>query len=163
VDRVLVAYGTRDGGTGEVALAIGEQFTRAGFRVDVRPCARAKGPEAYRAVVCGSAVSDDGWEPGAVDYLEAHLEEILRGPTWLYERPVTVVPPVAEPTALLRSINCAEEIASFGGPLGRWSPDEPLWRLAPSCSLPDHLQEWNRVRRWAQGLADRLAAVAAMA
>lgn len=86
MERVLVAYATRRGSTGEAALAIGEQFARAGFEVDVRPCSRARGPAHYRAVVVGSAVYDGDWEPSAVSYLRRHATALASRPTWLFQR-----------------------------------------------------------------------------
>ena len=49
--RILVAYATMAGSTGDVARAVGEEIARSGVQVDVLPLGEVKGLEAYDGVV----------------------------------------------------------------------------------------------------------------
>ena len=69
MDEVLVAYATGHRSTGEVALAIGDQLTRFGLSVHLRPFERAGAAENYCALVAGCAVRNDHWEDSALEYL----------------------------------------------------------------------------------------------
>lgn len=52
--KVLVAYATRYGSTGEVAEAVGARLSEAGLAVDVRPVGEARPDDGYDAVVFGA-------------------------------------------------------------------------------------------------------------
>jgi menaquinone-dependent protoporphyrinogen oxidase len=54
--KLLVAYGTRCGSTGEIAKAIGEVLCASGFEVDVLPAKEVKSADGYSGIVLGSAV-----------------------------------------------------------------------------------------------------------
>jgi hypothetical protein len=49
-------------------LIIGEQWSRAGHRVEVRPCFTAGPAENYDAVIVGTTVDDAGWYGDAIAY-----------------------------------------------------------------------------------------------
>ncbi len=83
-DKVLVAYGSKHGMTGEIAERIGKVIRQAGFAVDVSPARAAKSPAAYGAVVLGSAVYAGFWRREAARYLRAHEAELAQRPVWLF-------------------------------------------------------------------------------
>ena len=137
-------------------MVVGEQFSRAGFRVDVRPCSRARSPVDYRAVVVGSAVYDGRWEPSAIDYLQAHSATLAGRAAWLFQRTGGTDPAVTPPLVDLPG-NVAEP-ATFSGDLGCCSADNALWRRFSHLPQSAEVSEWHRVRQWGQGLADHLRA-----
>ena len=53
--RVLVTYGSKHGGTGGLARAIGEGLVVAGHRVDVLPADKVDALDSWGAVVMGGA------------------------------------------------------------------------------------------------------------
>lgn len=55
-DKILIAYATGAGSTGEVAEAIGQELREAGAEVDVRLAKGVKEISPYRAVIVGSAI-----------------------------------------------------------------------------------------------------------
>ena len=69
--RVLVAYGTKNGATGEIAEAIGEALRQAGLEADVKPANKVRDVTPYGAVVLGSALYAGTWRRGAVRLLRA--------------------------------------------------------------------------------------------
>ncbi|GAA2104914.1 flavodoxin domain-containing protein [Microlunatus panaciterrae] len=85
MERVLAAYAARTSSTGEIALAIGEVLSRAGFHVDVRSCARAKDADHYAAVIIGSGCALGRWDDDALDYLVRHAPQLSLRPTWLFQ------------------------------------------------------------------------------
>jgi menaquinone-dependent protoporphyrinogen oxidase len=78
--KVLVAYGTKSGSTGEVAKAIGKAFREGGATVDVSPARDATGISEYGAVVVGGPILYGRWHSQAVKFVERHQEELGRIP-----------------------------------------------------------------------------------
>jgi len=59
--HVLVAYGSKMGGTAGIAELIGDALTDAGFQADVRPVAEVSQLDRYNAVVIGGALYTGHW------------------------------------------------------------------------------------------------------
>jgi hypothetical protein len=162
MDKVLVAYATGHRRTGEVALAIGEQLTRAGISVDLRSYARAGFGQRYAAVVAGCAVRNGRWEEGALAYLRSHpgLSSVR---THLFqwfpeEQPGPLDPRLGEWLA----DHEASELVTFSGTLGPWSPSRrrQLWSLMP---LTEDDLRWREIHRWAYALGTTLESQLALA
>ncbi|HUX75522.1 MAG TPA: flavodoxin domain-containing protein [Anaerolineae bacterium] len=79
-DRILVAYASRAGSTGEVAGAIGEVLCDGGATVDVRLAKGVTDVGPYRAVVVGSAIYMGGWMSEAAKFVETHRDALSRVP-----------------------------------------------------------------------------------
>jgi len=77
--RILVAYATMAGSTGDVAQAVGEEIARSGLQVDVLPLGGVKGLEAYDGVVLGGPMIM-GWHRAALGFLRKHREAFRRIP-----------------------------------------------------------------------------------
>lgn len=77
--RILVAYATMAGSTAEVAKAVGEELTKAGFQVDVLPLDQVKDVDTYAAVVVGAPMIM-GWHRSAQRFLKRHRESFKRIP-----------------------------------------------------------------------------------
>ncbi len=84
-DRILVAYASRAGSTGEVAEAIGkvladQSSANGGTAVDVRLAKDVTDVSPYRAVIVGSAVYMGQWMPEAVKFVEQNRDALGRMP-----------------------------------------------------------------------------------
>lgn len=79
-DKILVAYASRAGSTGEVAEAIGEVLCDADAAVDVRLAKDVTDVSPYRAVVVGSAIYMGRWMSEAVKFVETHRDALSRVP-----------------------------------------------------------------------------------
>jgi menaquinone-dependent protoporphyrinogen oxidase len=84
-DKILIAYASRAGSTGEVAEAIGQTLAdqssaNGGAAVDVRLAKDVTDVSAYRAVVVGSAVYMGQWMPEAVKFVERHRDALNQMP-----------------------------------------------------------------------------------
>jgi menaquinone-dependent protoporphyrinogen oxidase len=77
--RILVAYATMHGSTGEVAEAIARALRDEGASVDVRIIGQAHHLDLYHGAVIGSAIRSDSWLPEAKEFVDrnrAHLSSI---------------------------------------------------------------------------------------
>ncbi len=78
--KVLVAYATKCGSTGEVAEAIGQELRQGGVQVDVRPAKDVNEISSYGAVIVGSPIFYGKWQSQAVKFVERHKEALSRVP-----------------------------------------------------------------------------------
>ncbi len=83
-EKILVAYATRAGSTGEVAAAIGETLKALGHEVDVLPLKNVTSLAGYGAVVIGSAVRFGSWLPEAVKFVEQKRQLLRQRPLAIF-------------------------------------------------------------------------------
>lgn len=86
---VLVGYASAHGSTREIAERIGARLTELGCAADVVSLdggagVGGVGPEAYSAVVLGSAVHSRRWLPAAETYVRAHRDALAERPLWAF-------------------------------------------------------------------------------
>lgn len=77
--RILVAYDSQYGSTGEIARAIGAQLG-AQARVDVRPASAVTSLGSYAALVFGAPVQKNVMKESATTWLREHAAEVNRIP-----------------------------------------------------------------------------------
>jgi len=83
-DPILIAYATRAGSTVEIASAIGQNLSDAGYSVDVKPIKEVAGVVGYAAVILGSAIRMGHWLPEAVRFAETHRTALQAMPVALF-------------------------------------------------------------------------------
>lgn len=160
--KILVAYASRMGSTGEIALAIGEELTRLGFHVDVRACGRAPDARNYAAVVVGSGLYIGRWDKSAVDYLKQHQDDLADRPTWLFQSGPcgegAEHQQVEAPRTVLR---LATELGiappmTFGGRLERDKATGPFSRWMATGVHAGDFRDFDAIRDWARSMAAEL-------
>jgi menaquinone-dependent protoporphyrinogen IX oxidase len=77
--RILVAYATMAGSTGDVARAVGEEIAKRGLQADVLPLDEVKGLGAYDGVVVGGPMIM-GWHRAALGFLKKNRKAFQRIP-----------------------------------------------------------------------------------
>lgn len=82
--RILVAYGSRRGGTAEIAGWIGAELRKAGLHADVRPAGAVRDLAAYHAVVLGGALYGGRWHRDARRFARRHVRALRERPVWLF-------------------------------------------------------------------------------
>jgi menaquinone-dependent protoporphyrinogen oxidase len=83
VRRVLVAYGSKRGGTAEIAEAIAAAMRERGLEVDCRHAAEVSDVGAYDAVIAGGALYMFRWVREARRFVARHAHALRGRPVWM--------------------------------------------------------------------------------
>jgi menaquinone-dependent protoporphyrinogen oxidase len=160
---VLVAYGTTNGSTAEIAEAIGAALREDGFRVDVAPAADVEDVFRYQAVLLGGAVYLGRWHPDARHFARRYCTALRGRPVWLFSsgpigRPAAEqeIPPVPGAARAMRRL-WARGHATFGG---RITEETKGWiaRTAVQQGRGGDFRDFGRIREWAHAVAAELCA-----
>ena len=101
--RVLIAYASMHGSTGDVAGVIGKVLCAAGASVDILPVKQVDDLGPYRAAVIGSAVRSDRWLPEAQEFVASNRVVLSRMPTAYFLTCLTLAVSTAENLQKARS------------------------------------------------------------
>ncbi len=162
--RILVAYASMHGATGEIAQAIGEELRRTALETDVRVVDDVSDVRPYAAVILGSGIYSGHWRKEAVRFGKRHADELRKRPVWLFdsgpidasadEGKTTPVPDATNTAALVS----ARQHVTFGGQFG---PEDVGKFTQKMIGMGDKspygdFRNFDRIRRWAQGIAGEL-------
>jgi len=155
--RVLVAWGTKLGGTAEIARMIGEVLEREGYAVELAPAAEVRDASSYDAVVVGGALYANRWHRDARRFVSRNVDALRRVPVWLFSSgPLDdsadrrEIPPVSQVAALMDRVG-ARGHATFGGRLRADVKGFPAAAMAKTMS--GDWQNPERIRAWAAEVA----------
>ncbi|MGW1957864.1 flavodoxin domain-containing protein [Streptomyces sp. NPDC001920] len=81
---VLVAYGSTNGSTAEIAEAVGEVLRKEGLTAEVRPAQSVASLASYDAVVVGGGLYAGRWQKDARRFVRHHRRELVERPLWLF-------------------------------------------------------------------------------
>jgi menaquinone-dependent protoporphyrinogen oxidase len=160
--RVLVAYGSKMGGTKGLAEMVGTELEANGFRVDVMPARSVSDLAAYGAVVLGGALYSMRWHKDARWFIRKHRATLQSKPVWLFSSgPLDdsagkeEIPPVRFVKNVMR-LTHARGHMTFGGRMPADAKGFPAGSMAKNSAgdwrNPDH------VRMWAKQVAEDLHA-----
>lgn len=170
---ILVSYASRSGSTVEIAEAIGENLTKRGLAVDVRPMVEVTAVAPYQAVVAGSAVRQERWLPEAIHFLEMHQRDLSQKPVATFL--VCMALATKNPTRYQNGLRAASAWMApvrqlvnpvsegyFAGVLDLKKIEELRFRIALGAmvrlglfSEGDH-RDWDAIGKWANALPPRL-------
>jgi menaquinone-dependent protoporphyrinogen oxidase len=169
--RVLVVHASKRGSTAEIAEAIAEVLRDRGLDVDCLAAAQAGSPDAYDAVVIGSAVYMRRWRGDAKHFLRAHAHALSQRPFWIFSsgpvgdpskppNPAWLEPPRIVDRA--QQLGVREHVV-FGGRVAA-EPQGPLERAMVENTPAQYrdLRDWDEIRAWAGHIASELRAPAAV-
>ena len=162
-DEVLVAYATRNESTRGIAAAVAEVLAAAGVKARLEAVGAVGDLRAFRAVIIGGCVFEEGWMPGAHAFLAAHEHQLEAMPVWLFvsgpedplpEGVVVDVPP--DLVAVIERIS-PRDVALFAGSLQPHHVGTGLRILSKLArsSFTEH-RDWGAVERWAEQIAEEL-------
>jgi len=170
-DRILIAYASRCGSTGEVADAIGRVFSETGACVDVLRVGNVRDLAPYRAVVVGSAVHSDQWLSEASGFVIRNQEALGRLPVAYFLTCLTLTRPTEENRLkalrfvdpLHRDAPQVTPIATglFAGVLD-YDKFSFMMRMVMKIKMKERgmdegdYRDWPSIRSWAGDLAPRL-------
>ena len=153
--RVLVAYGTKMGGTQGLAEMVGSDLEDLGHTVDVLSAEDVKDIDGYEAVILGGALYYFiSWHKDARVFVKRHKSALRQRPVWLFSSgPLDdsatekEIPPIKFVKRAMEQVGARGHV-TFGGRLEEKQGNLPVgdWRN------PEH------VRRWAEQVSAELAA-----
>ena len=155
--KVLVAYATKCGSTGEIAKAIAEELAARGFTAEVKLAENVSDLSGYSAVVLGSAVRFGQWLGPGLGFA-ARYKEPLRGmPVAIFTAHIMALGESAADTAgrqayiqpVLKEITPAA-VAFFAGksdPAKLTFVEKTVGRIVGSPE--GDLRDWTKIRAWA--------------
>ncbi len=155
--RVLVAWGSKRGGTEGIARTIASALAADGFDVEAAPAGRVRDASAYDAAIVGGALYANRWHRDARRFVDRNVAALRRVPVWLFSSgPLdasadgAAVPPVGQVAVRLARLG-ARGHATFGG---RLAPDAK--GFPASAMARKHAGDWRnpeRIRAWAGEVA----------
>jgi len=163
-DKILVAYASRCGSTGEVAETIGQVLCETGVAVDVRLVQNVTDVSPYRAVIVGSAIRMGRWLPEASKFAETHQKALGQVPVAYFLACMTLEDNSEEKrrtvTAYLdpvREIMQPVDVGLFAGTMD-YSKLPFVFRLMmKAMGTPEgDYRDWEAIRAWADGLRPAL-------
>ena len=169
--KILIAYASMSGSTGEVAGAIGEVLCAAGATVDVRLANKVKDLRPYNAFVVGSAVRSDMWLPEAKNFIASNCKILREAPVAYFLTCLTLARPTEENRRKARSfikpmLGAVPEvqpvdIGFFAGVLDYSKFSFGMRTIMKYKMWTKGVQEgdyrnWDAIRTWAKSLRPKL-------
>lgn len=150
--RVLVAHGSKMGGTAGIATIIGDRLDHLGFDVDVREAGSVTLVEPYAAVLVGGGLYANRWHKAAARFVKRHRRTLLDKDVWLFSSgPLddsateSTIPPTKQVQKLIDMVG-AQGHMTFGGKLEKDVKGFPASAMAKEMAgdyrNPDHIRGW---------------------
>ncbi|MDO9074539.1 MAG: flavodoxin domain-containing protein [Rubrivivax sp.] len=162
--KVLVAYASRAGSTGEVAQAIAERLCAQGFDAEVRPVANVASLDSFQAVVLGSAIRYGAWLPEMMKFAQAQRAALAALPVATFTVHMQALDDSMASRhtrsgygQAVRALVAPRDEAFFAGKVDPATLTffERLAVKMVRSPLGDK-RDWPRIRSWADGLGAKL-------
>jgi menaquinone-dependent protoporphyrinogen oxidase len=159
--RVLIAHGTKNGSTAEIAEWIAEELREQGFDTDVRSAASVRDVTAYDAVVLGGALYAGRWQRDAAGFARRHREALAHRPVWLFSSgPLDAsakerdIPPTRGVARVADRLDARGHV-TFGGRLTEGAGGFMARQIVKQGKGGD-FRDRRQIRGWAHGVASEL-------
>ncbi|MGC2239437.1 MAG: flavodoxin domain-containing protein [Acidimicrobiia bacterium] len=150
--RILIAHGSKMGGTEGLAGMLGTDLTSAGFEVDVVPAAKVKDLRPYEAVIIGGALYAGRWHKDARSLVKRFQTDLVRQAVWFFasgplddSAEERTIPPVSQIQKLMDLVH-AKGYMTFGGRLPADAKGFPASAMAKNHAGdwrdPEHVSAW---------------------
>lgn len=150
--RVLVAYGSKMGGTRGLCEMLAAALERRGLEADVRSAAELDSVAGYDAVIVGGALYANRWHRAARRFVRLFDRDLRERPVWLFssgplDDSATAgdIPPVRQVARLMSRVGAVGHV-TFGGRLpadARGFPARAMAREnAGDWRDPDHVDRF---------------------
>ncbi len=158
--RVLVAHGSKRGGTAGIAEVIGAALVDAGQDAEVRRAADVGSLRGYDAAIIGGSLYVMRWHPAAHRLVRRQERALRTMPVWLFSSgPLDDsasrldLPPVGQVRRLMERIE-ARGHRTFGGRLPADATGFPAAAMARDAS--GDWRDLRQIRAWAAAVATEL-------
>lgn len=169
-DKILVAYASRCGSTGEVAEAIGQVLCESGVSTDIRQVEKVSDLSPYRAVIVGSAIRSNEWLPEAIEFVKMHRDPLSRVPVAYFLTSLMVVQDTEEThraAATCLESMCEQvpqvqpvDVCTFAGKLDFGKLPfvfRFVWPFTAGGAVrAGDYRDWEAIHSWAAGLCPAL-------
>jgi menaquinone-dependent protoporphyrinogen oxidase len=162
--KVLVAYASRAGSTGEIAQVISERLCALGFDAEVLPVESVRALAGFEAVVLGSAIRYADWLPEMNQFIATRRAELAQLPVAIFTAHILALGDDASSQATragytqnVRALLTPRDEAFFSGkldPLTLSFFDRMAAKLV-KAPVGDR-RDWARIRLWADALGPKL-------
>jgi menaquinone-dependent protoporphyrinogen oxidase len=160
---VLVAYGTTNGSTAQIAEAVAEVLRKGGLIPDLSPARSVVDVTPYDAVVLGSGLYAGRWHRDARRFVSRHGRQLAERPLWLFSSgPLDSsaserdIPPVRGVRRTMVRLGARSHV-TFGGCL----EEGATGRIAQSIVRNEKggdFRDFGAIEDWAARIAAELAA-----
>jgi len=168
-NRILVAYATWTGFTGEVAETIGEVLRDNHTEVAVRPAKDVTRVSPYDAAVVGSAIRMGKMNAEALAFLKKHQEALSRIPVAYFVVCLTMKDGTEENRCEVESyLDAVREqvpqvkpvdVGLFAGGVDYKKLGFALKLMVKAMKVPEgDFRDWNAIRQWTTNLHPKMAA-----
>ena len=154
--KILVAYGTAAGSTGEVAEAIAEEMKQLGAQVEVKPVEEIRSVDNFDAIVVGTAVRAFRILPKTKRFLKRQRKAFQKVPVAYFLVCLTMSDPTPEniqkATSFAKPMIKLKEPVSlglFGGCMDHEKLSGFFAKSMKGIPEQDH-RDWEKIRNWAQ-------------
>ncbi|UCF84466.1 MAG: flavodoxin domain-containing protein [Desulfobacteraceae bacterium] len=172
--RVLIAYASCCGSTGEVAEAIGQVMCDSGTAVDVRLAENVRDLSSYQAAIIGSAIHSSKWLPEAMRFVEDNQKVLSQMPVAYFLTCLTLyksndttrriagsyLDPVLDAVPQVKPV----DMGFFAGVLD-YGKLSIMVRMIMKSKIKkkgvpegDH-RNWDAIRSWAEGVSSKILSV----
>ncbi|GLW50324.1 flavodoxin [Streptomyces sp. NBRC 14336] len=159
--NVLVAYGSTNGSTAEIAETVAAVLRKEGCTTEALPASAVVRLTDYDAVVVGGGLYAGRWHKDARRFLRRHRAELDDRPLWLFssgpldpsasERDIPPVPGVRRAMTRLD----ARQHVTFGGCLREGAKGRVAKMILRSGKGGD-FRDFDHIEEWAAGIAAEL-------
>jgi len=162
--RVLIAFGSKRGGTEGLAGMIGSELAAAGMETAVQPARAVRSLDGFDAVVIAGALYASRWHGDARRFTRRHAKTLRALPVWLVSSgPLDDsalggdIPPVKHVASAMSKIGARGQV-TFGGRLEADAKGFPASAIARTKA--GDWRDPTHVRSWASAVAEDLAHLA---
>jgi menaquinone-dependent protoporphyrinogen oxidase len=159
--KVLVAYGTTNGSTAQIAEAVAEVLCKDGLKAEALPARSVASVAPYDAVVVGGGLYAGRWHRDARRFVRRHRGALAERPLWFFssgpldasasERDIPPVPGVRRAMTRLD----AEEHITFGGCLEEGAKGRIAGMIVRNGKGGD-FRDFGQIEAWAARIGMRL-------
>ncbi|WP_445519803.1 flavodoxin domain-containing protein [Streptomyces sp. NEAU-174] len=159
--KVLVAYGTTNGSTAQIAEAVAQVLRKNGLTAEVRPAPSVANIETYDAVVVGGALYTGRWQKDARRFVRRHRRALATRPLWFFSSgPLDAsalernIPPVSGVRRAMDRLGVREHL-TFGGRLEEGTRGR-VARMILRNGKGGDFRDFPAIEAWAQRIAREL-------
>ncbi|MGW1963772.1 flavodoxin domain-containing protein [Streptomyces sp. NPDC001935] len=163
-ETVLVAYGTTNGSTAEIAETVAETLREGGLTARALPARSVTSLAHYDAVVVGGGLYAGRWHKDARAFVRRHRAELAHRPVWLFSSgPLDSsaadrdIPPVRGVQRTMNKLDVQGHI-TFGGCLKEGAKGR-IAKMIISSGKGGDFRDFAVIEEWAKDIAASLARV----